>query len=350
MKVAIGPLFSSYGGMSRHILGIKKYSSHSIHLIPSPTSRIPFWITNKLSNKLFRIELIDYYQKVISRLMLGRYDVVHSHAAPWIIEVARTLRNSRCKWVHTYHMIYFAEDFPKGLDDSQLETNAHLINVASQADIRLSVSKWLQKYLLETHSIETRYVPNGYDHRVCEMASAGRFVRRYGHSDFILYNGSSEPRKNPDMFITLAGQLKDQRMLMIGRGLGIDALREKYGAKITGNIVALGELPYKDVLDAVAACKVYVMTSKREGLPTALLEAMGMGKSVVASRVPGCEEVIENNVTGFLYEPDSLDYLVEKTSKALNSKNTSKKAKQVARETYSWEVVAKSIDKIYSEG
>ena len=59
--------------------------------------------------------------------------------------------------------------------------------------------------------------------------------------------------------------------------------------------------PYLAVMDCVA------LTSRSEGLPIALLEAMAMGKPVVSTRVGGISEVVEDGVTGLLVPPESSD-------------------------------------------
>jgi glycosyltransferase involved in cell wall biosynthesis len=67
---------------------------------------------------------------------------------------------------------------------------------------------------------------------------------------------------------------------------------------IAGKVIFTGR---KDnVLPFLSGFELVVMPSITEGLPNALLEAMAMGKAVVASRVGGIPEVIEDGVTGLL--------------------------------------------------
>ena len=55
-----------------------------------------------------------------------------------------------------------------------------------------------------------------------------------------------------------------------------------------------------DVRPYIAAADCVVLPSYREGLPRTLLEGAAMGKPLIASNVPGCRQVIERGVNGFL--------------------------------------------------
>jgi len=55
-----------------------------------------------------------------------------------------------------------------------------------------------------------------------------------------------------------------------------------------------------DVLEVVSSFDIYALSSLWEGLPLAVLEAMAMGKPVVATSVPGTKEALNEEETGFL--------------------------------------------------
>lgn len=65
-----------------------------------------------------------------------------------------------------------------------------------------------------------------------------------------------------------------------------------------GLIEYLGQT--EDVRPSLAAAHVVVLPSWREGLPTALMEAMSVGRPLVATDVPGCRSVVEDGGNGFL--------------------------------------------------
>jgi len=59
----------------------------------------------------------------------------------------------------------------------------------------------------------------------------------------------------------------------------------------------------EDVRPHLAEAAVVVLPSYREGTPRALLEAAAMGRAIVATDIPGCREVVEDGVNGYLVLP-----------------------------------------------
>ena len=70
--------------------------------------------------------------------------------------------------------------------------------------------------------------------------------------------------------------------------------------------------PLEDVKDELAKSHCAVLpTFYPEGLPKFLLESGAMGKIIVTSDTPGCSEVVQDGINGFLCEAESLDSLIE---------------------------------------
>jgi glycosyltransferase involved in cell wall biosynthesis len=338
LKIAIGPVFDEYGGVSQHIFGIKKYSTHGIFEIPSKFNR-------KLLSKSGRV--MKLYKKIMNNTQLSQYDIIHSHVDPWFTNLCHLSRTKNCKWIHTYHTFYFKEDYSNGLKIWQEKINRGLIEIASQADIKICISNWLHDYLYKNYSIQTEVIPNGVDLDECEKANPDRFIKKYNLSDFILYIGNLQSVKNPKLFVELAKQMPKIKFVMIGRNLDAAHLDREYKVLIPENLILLNEIMHEDAMDAISACKVFVMTSKREGIPTVLLEAMAMSKHVVVPNHSGCKEVVCSSDYGFLYKPNSLDDLIDKTMNAMDSKNIGDKARKRILKEYNWKIIAKKIDSVY---
>lgn len=75
-----------------------------------------------------------------------------------------------------------------------------------------------------------------------------------------------------------------------------------------------------DVREVIAQSSCVVLPSYREGVPMSLLEAMSMGKPIIASNAPGCKEVVIQGYNGFLCDTKSAQslYLAMRLVIALN--------------------------------
>jgi glycosyltransferase involved in cell wall biosynthesis len=67
----------------------------------------------------------------------------------------------------------------------------------------------------------------------------------------------------------------------------------------------------EDVRPYLAASDIFILPSRTEGLPIALLEAMATGLPVIATHVGGIPEVVVDGETGILLPPDDPDRLAE---------------------------------------
>ncbi|HKI60827.1 MAG TPA: glycosyltransferase family 4 protein [Mariprofundaceae bacterium] len=73
-----------------------------------------------------------------------------------------------------------------------------------------------------------------------------------------------------------------------------------------------------DVKSHMLAANCIVLPSYREGLPRTMLEGASLGKPLIATDVPGCRDVIEDRVTGFLCELKNCSDLAEKMEKMIH--------------------------------
>ena len=92
------------------------------------------------------------------------------------------------------------------------------------------------------------------------------------------------------------------RIWLIGTGPLEDRLKQQAHARGVADAVSfMGHRA--DVPDLLAAADLFVLPSRFEGLPLAVLEAMAHGLPVVATRVGGTDEVVIDGVTGRLVDP-----------------------------------------------
>ncbi|MBI4468910.1 MAG: glycosyltransferase family 4 protein [Acidobacteria bacterium] len=106
----------------------------------------------------------------------------------------------------------------------------------------------------------------------------------------------------------LQSRVPTVRVLFAGGGECEGPLRRQAQAH-RGAVGFLG--PRQDIPELLAASDVVVLPSQAEALPTVLMEAAAAGRPVVATRVGGVSEVVEDGHTGFLVAPDDVPGLVD---------------------------------------
>ncbi|MCX7570553.1 glycosyltransferase [Tumebacillus sp. DT12] len=108
---------------------------------------------------------------------------------------------------------------------------------------------------------------------------------------------------HPNVRFVVAGQNLDEKTYA--------EVQEAF-ARYSGFARYIGAVDYSEIPDLYQAVDVAMNTSSSEGLSHALLEAMSLGKPVLASHVPGNRDLIDDGVNGYLYRDGS-----ELTEKAL---------------------------------
>lgn len=63
----------------------------------------------------------------------------------------------------------------------------------------------------------------------------------------------------------------------------------------------------KDVRKVWEKANIAILLSKREGLPLGLIEAASMGRSIIATDVPGCREIVKNSINGYIVPPGDIN-------------------------------------------
>jgi colanic acid/amylovoran biosynthesis glycosyltransferase len=79
---------------------------------------------------------------------------------------------------------------------------------------------------------------------------------------------------------------------------------------LQAHVHLIGHVPREKLAGYYRHADLVVMTSKSEGIPVALMEAMSHAKLVLAPAITGIPELVEHQHTGFLYEPGSLSHFI----------------------------------------
>jgi glycosyltransferase involved in cell wall biosynthesis len=94
---------------------------------------------------------------------------------------------------------------------------------------------------------------------------------------------------------------------IVGEGPERAALERQIAElRLEGRVYLIGHVRRADLTSYYRYADLVVMTSKSEGIPVVLMEAMAHEKLVLAPAITGIPELVEHQRTGFLYQPGSL--------------------------------------------
>jgi glycosyltransferase involved in cell wall biosynthesis len=123
------------------------------------------------------------------------------------------------------------------------------------------------------------------------------------------------PEKGLDVLVRAIASIvrsgAEVRLVIVGSGPLEDALRRSVQQLgLEGRVSFEGAVGQDDMASYYANADVFCLPSFAEGVPVVLMEAMATGRPVVATRITGIPELIEDGVSGLLVAPGSLEQLV----------------------------------------
>lgn len=166
------------------------------------------------------------------------------------------------------------------------------------------------------------------------------------------------PQKNPLLFLAAAKEINEQypkiKFVLIGDGpLEHDCREFVDKQKIKEAVLFFGEKTNHEVREMICGFDVFVLTSRFEGLPLAIIEAMFAGLPVLASDVGGVSELVIDKKSGLLFESDSLGGLTRGMEYFINEPGRVEKmgceGKKIASSDFNLEKMIANYAKLYKD-
>ncbi len=255
-------------------------------------------------------------------------------AATW----ARRRESLRRYLIANAPCIYFPNhDFAHSCVSADLPANVGVIGIVHSDDAQhydhfrrlgeswnavVAVSSHIQSRLIEAGTVapeRVSLIPYG-------VPTADRIrSTRNDRPITIIYTGRlEENQKRVSMLLQIAEALTQRgvnfEMSIIGDGPERQNLAVSIAEKSLSNVRLIGSLDANGVREACAAHDVFVLTSRYEGMPISLLEAMGQGCIPVVTRMQsGIPELLDDGQNGFIIDsPDPQLFAERIQSLALN--------------------------------
>ena len=199
------------------------------------------------------------------------------------------------------------EGFPRAVE----RFHSWLVNIGI-ASVLVSVSR---KALEQAAKAGTRrermiVIQNGIVPSRANLAEVSMTRREIGLDDgdiFLLSVGRLVYQKGHEFLISAMSSVIPSfpraKAVICGDGNLHEALEAQIARlRLVDSVLLLGNRT--DIDRFLSSANIFVLPSRWEGLPVSLLEAMGMGLPVIATRVEGVEEVVQDGVQGLLVPPE----------------------------------------------
>ena len=173
--------------------------------------------------------------------------------------------------------------------------------------------------------------------------------------------GRLSPEKGPDVllaaYVAARGRLpRGARLVVVGDGAAREAVEAAARAHEAAGGLRPGEVVFTgwraDATRCLGAADVFVLASRREGLPLACLEAMAAGVPVVATRVGGVPEALEGGACGCLVSHEDAaglaDAIAAVVADPAAAAARAARARERVRSRYGVERQARALEALYA--
>ncbi len=247
-------------------------------------------------------------------LVKRRYDLIHTHS-PVPAVAARLLAPPGSRFVHTEHNVWERYRWPTRVANAATyHRNRAALAVSDGVAASIAPPVWALGRPPEVrtllHGVEPDEVPRGL-----EMAARARARLGLDADAPVLGTVANlTPKKDQATLLAAVDRLRHRwpalRLLLIGSGPLEDELRATVARlALDDHVWFLGSRD--DVPDLLPAMDVFTLSSRYEGLPISLLEAMAAQVACVVTNVGGIPEAIEHDRDGLLVPPGDPEALAD---------------------------------------
>jgi len=177
-----------------------------------------------------------------------------------------------------------------------------------------------------------------------------------GRGPVVGYVGRLSHEKGPDLLIEAfrraSGSHPQARLLIVGDGPQRPKLELSARDLIdAGRVLFVGEV--SDATDYYGVMDVFVLPSRYEGLPNAVIEAAAAGRAIVAADVGGVREIIQDGKNGCIAPAEDVDRMSEALAALLGDpeqrRRLAERAGETARRTYARDAMVDAYLRVYED-
>ncbi|MBI2836415.1 MAG: glycosyltransferase family 4 protein [Chloroflexi bacterium] len=369
MKIAlVSPYDFAYpGGVANHIANLDRHlcrMGHEVKVI-APASRAisvfgdrfipigrprPIPASGSISRITLSLMLADRIKDVLRD---ERFDIVHLHEPFMPMLCSAVLRFSNSANVGTFHAFDGSPGYhlgwPIGL--------AMLKRRCQKLHGRIAVSEPAWQFASKHVPGNFEIIPNGVDLK--NLSPDVRPIDEFMDGKLnILFLSRLERRKGLDYLLRAYDQVKadipNSRLIVVGPGTSLRWRYERWVRhKGLKDVVFVGYVSEEDKPRYFKTADVFcVPATGRESFGVIMVEAMAMGKPIVATNIPGYASVVTHGKEGLLVPPKNVPQLAEALLTVLGDSSLRRQMAAngtVKAQRYSWDQVSREILEHYEK-
>ncbi len=369
MKIAlVSPYdFSSPGGVVNHIRALAseyKKLGHDVCIL-SPTSEKNYSGPDKFlpmgdvkaipfGGTVVRISIsLNLAPRITDILEKEQFDVIHLHEPFMPMLCSAMLKYSRTVNIGTFHACNGKPGYYWGWPISVKMLKDRNKNLQGHIAVSSAALRYATKFVSGDFSV----IPNGVSLERFNPSVKPFEEYRDGKIN-IVFVGRMEKRKGLHYLLGAYNKLKkvndNIRLIVVGSGKTLRKAYETYVRKENlQDVVFIGEVAFNDLPRWYQTADIFCSPATgEESFGMVLLEAMALGKPIVASANEGYSTVVTNGKEGILVTPKSVDELEAALKKLIDDGDLRQQMGQAGLETvkqYDWPVVAQRILAYYDE-
>jgi len=369
MKIAlVSPYDFAYpGGVVNHVTALERQLTrlgHDVRVIAPASQIVPDFGERFIpigkprpvpaSGSIARISLsLRLASKIKEVLEREQFDIIHLHEPYMPMLCSAVLRFSQIPSVGTFHACAGRPGYYFGWPISAFMIKRRSVKLKSKICVSIAAMRYTRKWVHGDYEI----IPNGIDLDLFSPKITPFPEYKDGKLN-ILFVGRLESRKGLIYLLkayrSIKRDVQNVRLIIVGPG---KRLRSKYGKWITNNhlddVVFVGytsqeELPrYYQTADIFCA-----PATGRESFGIVLLEAMAMGKPIVATSIEGYRCVLTSGVEGILVRPKNDKEIAKALMKLIGNPAMRRKMGENGRQKaqqYGWKRIARRVLDCYTK-
>lgn len=279
----------------------------------------------------------------LCHILSWRPDVIHVHFAvpsgpsAWLLS-----RLTDIPFVLTAHLGDVPGGVPEKTDKWFRWISPFTPPIWRDAAQVVAVSEFTRQLAQNHYPVDISVIPNGVDLSCLDPGEI-----QVNSPPRIIFAGRFMPQKNPIQLVRTLGTLKhlEWNCVMLGDGpLQSEIVRAVQDFDLKGRFEFPGWVSPQEVVEWLSRSDLLFMPSLTEGLPVVGVQSLAMGLSIVASRIGGFIDLVDNGVNGYLIDPKNTEGYAQALTELLTNTKQLHSFRQASRQKAQHFDIKKIVD------